>query len=447
MRMRAKPDDHLTPNRDDRRRPSGPRRAARAGAVALFGFWALLAGCDRRQATPVKAAPPKVPAAVPVISRVTDFEEFTGRLSATESVDVRARVTGYLDQVNFKEGIRVDVNRSDLLFVIDRRPYEAEVKRADANVLQADARLKQAIADVKRNEPLVRSGAVTQQDLDKYLADRDAAAASLAAAKAALDAAKLNLEFCNVTAPLTGQISRKYVDRGNLIRADDTILTSIVSVDPIFAYFDVDERTLLRFRRLIAEGKIKSAREEKVPVDLALADEPGFEDEHGEPRHRGVLDFADNKVDPTTGTLTARGEFDNSKRLLSPGLFVRIRLPVGSPHDATLVAEQALLTDQGRKYVFVVAADDKKEQVAVRRYIRLGGPHDGLREVVGGLKADERVIVSGQQQVRDNAPVDPQPDDMRKYAGAAARLPVVQGPEARGQRSEVRGQRPVDRGQ
>jgi len=362
----------------------------------------LLAACERRQVKPVEPKPPQVEVTAPATQEVTDYEEFTGRLSATESVDVRARVTGYLMKVDFKEGIRVDVAKDALLFEIDPRPYAAILNQAKANVLQADARLKQANADVKRNEPLVKSGAVTQQDLDKMVADRDAAAAQVEASKAAVDTAQLNLDFCRVTAPISGQISRKYVDVGNLIKADDTILTSIVSVDPIYAYFDVDERTLLMFRRLIREGKIKSARETDVEVDVALADEPGFLDEHGYPRHRGLINFGDNKVDPATGTLQIRATFDNKERLLSPGMFVRVRVPVGAAHPALLVPEQALTTDQGQKFVYVVTPENKVDV----RYVRVGPPHGQLREIQQGLKPNDRVIVSGLQQVRRDIKVE-----------------------------------------
>jgi len=364
-----------------------------------------LSACERRQTKPVEPKPPQVEITTPVIQEVTDYQEFTGRLSATESVDVRARVTGYLQKVDFREGVRVDVTKDALLVEIDPRPYEAILNQAKANTLQADARLKQANADVKRSEPLVRSGAVTPQDFDKMIADRDAAAAQVEAAKAAVETAQLNLDFCRVTAPISGQISRRYVDVGNLIKADDTILTSIVSVDPIYAYFDVDERTLLMFRRLIREGKIKSARETEVPIDLALADEQGFVDEHGYPRHRGLINFGDNKIDPATGTMQIRAVFDNKERMLSPGMFVRVRSPIGGPHQALLVPEQALSTDQGQKFVYVVTPANKVDV----RYVRVGPQHGSLREIEQGLKPDERVIVSGLQQVRRDIKVEPKP--------------------------------------
>src|SRR5262249_37492730 len=356
----------------------------------------------QRQVQPVKPPPPQVEVALPVKQEITDYEEFTGRLSASESVDVRARVTGYLLRANFREGGRVDVNKDALLFEIDPRPYEAVLNQAKATVLQAQARLKQAEADLKRNEPLVKSGAVTQQDYDKLVADKDAAAAQLEANRATVETAQLNLDFCRVTAPISGQISRRYVDPGNLIKADDTILTSIVAVDPIHAYFDVDERTLLMFRRLIREGRIKSASETEVEVHMALADEVGFVDEHGYPRHRGTINFGDNKVDPATGTIQVRAVFDNKDRLFSPGMFVRIRAPIGSPHPALLVPEQALSTDQGQRFVYIVTPENKVDV----RYVRVGPLHGQLRVIEQGLKPDERVIVSGLQQVRRDVKVE-----------------------------------------
>jgi RND family efflux transporter MFP subunit len=260
-------------------------------------------------------------------------------------------------------------------------------------VLQAQARLKQAEADVKRNEPLVRTGATTQADFEKLVADRDVAAAQVESAKAAVESARLNVDFCRITAPFGGRISRRYVDPGNLVQADNTVLTSIVTLDPVYATFDVDERTLLRLRRLIREGKIPSARETEVPVWLALADEPDFS-------RQGVINFADNKVDPATGTLRVRAVFRNEDRLLSPGLFVRVRARVGVPHRALLVAEQALGTDQGQKFVYVVNANDEIEY----RTVRVGPLHDGLRVIEAGLKPDERVVVRGLQRVRPGGP-------------------------------------------
>jgi RND family efflux transporter MFP subunit len=220
---------------------------------------------------------------------------------------------------------------------------------------------------------------------------------------------QLNLGFTKVAAPISGRVSRYHVTVGNLVQAGDltggTLLTTLVSVDPIYAYFDVDERTLLMFRRLIREGKIQSARQTEVNVDLALADEPGFVDEHGYPRHRGLINFGDNKVDPATGTMQVRAVFDNKERMLSPGMFVRVRLPIGGPHQALLVPEQALSTDQGQKFVYVVTPENKVDV----RYVHVGPQHGPLREIEQGLKPDERVIVSGLQQVRRDVKVEVKP--------------------------------------
>jgi RND family efflux transporter MFP subunit len=258
------------------------------------------------------------------------------------------------------------------------------------------------------------------------IADRNAAAALVEGAKAAVETAQLNRDFCHVTAPISGQISRRYVDPGNLIKADDTILTSIVSVENVYAYFEVDERTLLMFRRLISEGKIQSASQTKVKVDMALADEQGYVDKYGEPRHQGTIDFGDNKVDPATGTIQVRAVFDNKERILSPGMFVRVRSPIGRPHPAVLIPEQALSTDQGQKFVYIVTTESKVDV----RYVRVGPQHGDLRVIQEGLKPDERVIVSGLQQVRRGLKVEVK--TRSQESGVRAQGSGVRGEESTG---------------
>lgn len=390
---------------------SGPpsRRFRSWIAVVLAGLSGV-AGCHRSPRAAVEPKPAEVVVATPVIKEIVDYEEFTGRVEAMDSIEVRARVTGYLDTANFKDGD--EVQKGEVLFLIDPRPYKAALDQAEAQITLAVARLKDANADVERNKSLVVSGATSKSDFDKLVADRDVAAAQVEAARATAETNRLNLNFCSVAAPITGRISRRFIDPGNLVRADDTVLTRIVSQDPIYAYFDVDERTMLKFRRLIREGRIRSSRVSPLKVDIALADERGFEDENGRPRRQGLIDFTDNRVEATTGTLSVRARIDNPKladnvRLLSAGMFVRIRLPVGSPHQAILIPEQSLGTDQGQKFVFVIHDSmDQGQSVSrvVQRPVTVGALHGGLR-AIEGLQPGDRVVTSGLQRIRDGAKV------------------------------------------
>jgi RND family efflux transporter MFP subunit len=385
---------------------------------------AAVFGCSRGNKQPVEVKPPEVVVSEPIIKPISDYEEFTGRMDAVDSIEVRARVTGYLDRANFKDGDEVAAGAE--LFAIDPRPYQAALDQALAQVVLAEARLKDANADFERNRPLVTSGATSKSDFDKLVANRDIAAAQVEAAKASAETNRLNLNFCKVTAPLSGRISRRLVDPGNLVRADETVLTRIVSQDPVYAYFDIDERTVLRMRRLINEGRIQSARNRELWVALALSDEQGFEEEDGKPRHPARFDFADNRVDPTTGTLQVRARIDNPKltdgvRLFSSGMFVRVRLPVGVPREALLISEKALGTDQGQKFVFVVVASTDKGQTQMRasqRTVKVGSLHDGYRVIEHGLKPGEKVVTSGLQRIRDGARVTPIAEPPAGTAGA-----------------------------
>lgn len=392
----------------------GPEFLTPLGFLAALALTAV--GCNRTPKAMVEPKPAEVLVTIPVSREIVDYEEFTGRIEAIDSIDVRARVTGYLDTANFKDGD--EIKKGDVLFEIDPRPYKAALDQAEAQISLAEARLKDANADVERNKSLVASGATSKSDYDKLVADRDVAGAQVEAAKATAETNRLNLNFCKVLAPIPGRISRRYVDPGNLVRADDTVLTRIVSQDPVYAYFDVDERTMLKFRRLIQEGRLRSSRMSPMIVDIALADERGFEDESGRPRRQGLIDFTDNKVDPTTGTLSVRARIDNPKladnvRFLSAGMFVRIRLPVGPPHDALLIPEQALGTDQGQKFVYVVNDSRDKDQVisrVVQRPVQVGALHGGLR-AISGLQPGDRIVTSGLQRIRDGAKVSATRED------------------------------------
>jgi RND family efflux transporter MFP subunit len=365
------------------------------------------AGCARPPSgAPAAAAPTPVSVSYPVEREVTKYADFTGRLEAVSSVEIRARVTGYLDRVFFKDGDEVDEGAS--LFEIDPRPYKVDLDRAEGSAAQTEARLERLEADRRRVVALFNRGSISREEFDRVTGDYKEARASLNVARANRDLAKLNFEFTKVSAPIGGLLSRRLVDPGNLVQADVTPLTTIVSPDPMYLYFDMDERTVLKLRGLVREGKLQSREEGAVvPILAALGDEGGFP-------HKGVINFSDNKLNPRTGTLRVRGVIENpvvkgkNFRVLSPGLFARVRVTLGEPHRALLVAERAIDTDQGQKILYVV--DDKDEVDS--RPVRLGAIHDGLRAIEDGLKPGERVIVVGLQQVRPGAVVVPKLVDM-----------------------------------
>ena len=368
-------------------------------SILVVTFCSAMGGCKREPPALAAIPPPIVMVSQPVEREITDYYEYTARTAAVEAVEVRARVSGYLVKVNFREG--VVVKKGDLLFLIDPRPFQAALDEAKGQVAQWEAKLARAEADVTRYERLLPKGAASQKDLDQAVADRGEARAAIQSARGAVDKAALDLEFTKVTAPISGRISRYLITEGNLVTADTTLLTTIVSIDPMYAYFDADEGTVLHVRQLIREGKAFSARNSEVPVLLGLANETGYP-------HRGTLNFVDNQVNPQTGTLRLRGVFPNETEVLAPGYFARVRLLNGQPHRALLVTERAIDTDQGQKIVYVV--NDKNEVLS--RPIRVGALHDGLRVIEEGLQPGERVIVNGLLQVRPGITVTPKPVDM-----------------------------------
>lgn len=318
------------------------------------GLFLVLSGCGSKS---LEVAPPEalaIPVSHPVERQVTDYVDFTGRVEAPEAVSVVPRVTGYLVSAPFKEG--VEVKKDDVLFEIDPRPYQAQYDQAEGQVVLNKARVREAMADNARAKELSKTpGAISKQDLDRYQAAEEEAQASVQAAKASLEVYNLNLGFCQVTSPLTGQISRYYLTPGNLVNQDQTQLTTVVSVDPMYVYFDIDENTVLRIRRAVNDGKIQRYQQGEIPIYIGLEGEEGYP-------HAGTVNFVNNQVNPGTGSITVRGVVPNAKpehgvRLLSPGMFVRVRLPIGQPHDALLVIDRAIGSDQGIKYVYVV--DDK----------------------------------------------------------------------------------------
>ncbi len=385
--------------------------------LGVLGFALLVAGCARTPATPPAPAPPSVAVSFPVEREVTDYADFTARTAAVDAVEVRARVWGYLERVNFKEGALV--KKGDVLFEIDPRTYQAAVEQAQALVIQAEAQLRFKESQFKRLEKLVAKGAIAREEFEQVQSERDVAAATVGTHKADLRQRQLDLGFTKVLAPISGRVSRMLVTEGNLIHSGEngggTLLTTLVSVDPIYAYFDVDERTVLRVRQLIHEGKVRSARETQWPVSLGLASEEGF------PRH-GTINFVDNQVNPKTGTLRLRGVFSNSDQTLDPGFFGRVRVPIGEPHGAVLVTDRAIDADQGQKIVYVV---NEKNEVAARP-VRTGALYDGLREITDGLKPGERVVVNGLQQLRPGMTAEPKFVQMPGQKAPATNEPAEQ---------------------
>lgn len=384
----------------------------------------VLSGCGADEEGQQAALPPPEVTISQVLTReVTDFGEFTGRTDSAETVEVRARVNGYLTDLYFTDG--QEVKEGDPLFQIDRRPFDAAMKNATGQKAQWQAKLARAKADVERYEKLVPTGAATAQDLDKAKADVGEAIAAIESAEATIDQAKLSLEFSRITAPIGGQISQAMISKGNLIRADGDLLTTIVSLDPIYVNLDVSERDLLQFRDRARASRPPSAtqpdvRELKIPLYLGLANEQGYP-------HEGVINFADNRVNTATGTIRVRGTFDNARRIFKPGLFARVRVPMSEPYRTLLVAERAIGIDQGVKYVLVV--NDKN--TVERRFVEPGPlQDDGLRVIKAGLQPGEWVVVNGLQRAREGKPVDPQRADMPRRAGEVKATASVQAANA-----------------
>jgi RND family efflux transporter MFP subunit len=422
-----------------------------------LGVVLVLAGCARQRPT-AEAPPLAVTIAQLKEGKALDYEDYTGRTAAVDSVDLKPRATGYLDKVLFKDGD--DIKKDQLLYVVDKRLYKAAVDNAKGALARVEATLENADADLARARRMGLGNAISREDYDKIVASKRQASADLISTKAQLEQALLNLSFCDVISPITGRLSRTKLTVGNLVTADQTSLVTIVSLDPIWAYFDVDERAVLRVQRMMREeiseagiteagnylrqrkvdgatvkratliirnrvndasrvqlsellqGKIGeagvrdlfallakyprfiSARETTVPVYLATQIEKGYP-------HQGVIDFVDNRLDSTTGTLRLRGRFPNKGYVLTPDLFVRIRLPLGDPYPAILVSDAIIVTDQDRKFLYVV--NDKSE--VEQRPVTLGPLRGGLRVIQSGVQEGEWVVVEGLQRVRAGSKV------------------------------------------
>jgi RND family efflux transporter MFP subunit len=366
-----------------------------AGVVAVI---LTVVGCNK-PAPPPAPPPPAVTVARPVEREVIEWDDYTGRLEAVEFVEVRARVSGFIEKVHFVEGALV--NKGDLLFSIDDALFQAEFNRAQAQVAQAAAQVANAEGELTRATEAATARALSQEEFEKRRYQLEAARATLAAAKAAAEQAHLNLQWTKVTAPITGRTSRAYVTAGNLINGgagQATTLTTITSINPIYAYMDVDEQSVLKYQRLAQLNKRESARDHRIPIFMGLANEDGYP-------HEGVVDFVDNRVDPETGTMRARGVFENPPPgYLTPGLFARLRIPGSGRYRALLVPDVAIGTDQDQRFVLVV----NNENTVERRVVKLGSLFGKFRAVEEGLKPDDRVIINGLQRARPGAKVNPQ---------------------------------------
>ncbi len=408
----------------------------------LLLLLAPMGGCQGSSGAMPKAALPSVEYHMPVSGKVTDYAEFPGQTDARVTVQVRARVSGYMTKVYFTDGTTaVD---DQVLFQIDPRPYQAELQRAEGNVQQMESHLRRLEREYHRAEKLMAKGSISQEEFERYEADYRETQGNLEITRANRELAKLNLLWTEVKAPSAGLLSRRMVDPGNLVKADDTILTSIVSQDPMYVYFDVDEQNTLKVRRMIREGVIKAKSEKEVPVMVGLSDEaPNFP-------HFGTVDFTDNRVDVSTGSLRFRATVRNEKGILTPGLFVRVRLPIGDPHPTLYVREESLASDQGRKIVYVVSDEVEETKPAGEaggshetktasaesklqshtttpvasttksapgpngkvkgkietKEVKIGALRDGFRAIETGLDPGDRVVITGLQRIRPGITVN-----------------------------------------
>jgi RND family efflux transporter MFP subunit len=374
-------------------------QTARAAAVCV-ALATLVAACGQGQQQGGAPPPPPVTVAKPLKRTVSDFDEYVGRFVAVNSVEVRARVSGYLDGVHFKDG--QVVKQGDLLFTIDKRPFQYTLDQTRANLATAKSNLSYAEADLNRGRELVGQKTITQQIFEQRAQAFRNAQASVNAAQAAVQQAELDLQFTELRAPVDGRIGDRRVSPGNLVTGgtagNTTLLATIVSTDPIRFEFTFDEASFLRYERLAKNGRDVASRGGGVEVTLKLIDEPGFV-------HQGQMDFVNNVIDSATGTIRARALFDNPNGVFTPGMFGRVRVPASPPYEALLVPDAAVGSEQTRKYLLVVGADNKVQQ----KYVTLGQlAADGLRGIKTGLASDDRVIVEGLMRARAGVQVTPQ---------------------------------------
>lgn len=377
---------------------------------SLASVVVTLSGCSQGEshgsASPAPTAI-KVRVATPVLREVTDFMDYTGRTEPRESVEIRPRVSGYLTKVEFMGSLDSDIEEGKLLFEIDDRPYVNALDAAKARLASAEAALKTSSAELDRTQGLFDKGIVVKSELDRDFGRKAQADADILSARAGLKQAELDLEFTKIKAPISGLISKPNLTVGNLVTPATVSLTSIVSADPIYVYFDLDEPTMLTIQQNIRDGKLATREERQYEVLLGLANDKDYP-------YTGQLDFIDNRVDPGTGTIRVRGVFKNPKpergsRPLSAGLFARVRVPLGKPREALLISERAVSRDQGKTFAYVVDT----ENTVTARPVRLGPVHDGLRVVLEGLKSDDQIIIDGLQRVRPGVKVEPVAREMQ----------------------------------
>jgi RND family efflux transporter MFP subunit len=372
------------------------RGAALAAALLAMGY--TLAACSQAPAPPAAPPPPSVTVAKPVKRTIVDQDEYVGRFVAVHTVEVRARVSGYLDKVHFEDGQLV--KEGDLLFTIDKRPFQNTLAQARANLETAKSNLTYAESDIGRGRQLLRDRTISEQVFEQRSQTFRNAQAAVTANEAMVRQAELDLEFTELKAPISGRIGDRRVTPGNLVTGgtggNTTLLAVIVSTDPIRLEFTFDEASLLRYERLARDGSANMAGD-NTPVRLRLIDEPDFS-------HHGRMEFIDNVVDRTTGTIRARAQFVNADGLFTPGMFARVQVPGSAPYKALLLPDSAIATEQARKYVLVVDADD----VVAQKYVTLGDVVDGLRVIKSGISEDDRVIVAGLMRARSGSKVAPQ---------------------------------------
>jgi RND family efflux transporter MFP subunit len=369
--------------------------SALASAAAL-----LLAACHHApNAGPQGMPAPVVTVAPPMQKTVSEWDEFTARVDAVESVEIRPRITGHLTEVRFQSGQLV--KKGDVLFVIDPRWHQAEFQRTEANVEQARSKAEIAEREAKRGEDLAKTKAISAEEADTRRSNAAAARGALLAAEAARDSAKLDLDFTQVRSPIDGRVSRPVLTTGNYVSGVagfTTLLTTVVSVDSVYLYASVDEARFLKYQRLVREKKLTDASTGKVPAEVQLNGETGWP-------HSGFIESFDNRLDATTGSIVVRALFPNPDGVLVPGLFARVRIPASAPYAALLVDEKVIGTDQSERFVMTVGAGNMAEY----KKVTLGPMFEGLRVIATGLAATDRVITTGLQMVRPGAPVSPQP--------------------------------------
>jgi len=377
--------------------------AGLAGALAIGG------GCH--SAAPPPPPPPAVTVAAVPTREITEWDEVSGRFQAVDAVEIRPRVSGYLRRVVFTEG--KEVKKGDVLFEIDPRPYQAELARAEAALDQARSGATLAERDVERARRLVEVKAISQEEFDGRVSGSTQGSASVRAAEAIVTSARLNLEWTQVRSPINGRVGRAEVTQGNLVQAGPpaaTLLTTVVSLDPIYVYFETDEPTFLKYSALARDGGSgPGSRGARTPIAVGLANEDGFP-------HTGYVDFLDNQLDSKTGTIRARAVFSNKDRMFTPGLFARLKLAGSDRHSATLILDRAVGTDQDKKFVFVVKADNTVDY----RPVQIGRLVDGYRVVLGGLQPGEKIVINGLQRIRPGMHVTPTVAAMRADSGTVS---------------------------